>query len=295
MVAMALLLIALVPVSPLGADPGLVVQRITLAGSDAEDGVCARLAGPAVALRIAAGPAAGLRWRRDGDAWSPWVDASRGGWTTVAPAADEVAVRSGEGGGVVLECRFLVTAVVSGRSVDGDVVERDEWGAAPSTGLYATHEPVEVVLHHSWRPSRAQYEGASTVRGIQRFHQRAQGWDDVGYHYLVGPDGVVFRGRPDDAVGAHCVPNSGKLGICVLGDYDPDADEVTDEAWRSVRSLVLRIAGRYDIGPGELTGHRDYSPKSCPGDLIYERIPELRIAVERAARRWPMGTSSPRH
>jgi hypothetical protein len=293
---MALLLAAgACPVGRLRADPGFAVQRVVLVGSDGEAAASARLAGPAVALRVVAGAAVGLRWRRDGAAWSPWLDASTDGWLDATPAADEVAVRSDGGGDVVLECRFLVTAVSSGRPVDGDVVERDEWGALPPAGPYVAHAPVEIVLHHSWRPSRSQYEGAATVRGIQRFHQRTQGWDDVGYHYLVGPDGVVFRGRPDDAVGAHCVPNSGKLGICILGDYDPDADELTDASWLAVRTLVLRIAGRYDIGPEELTGHRDYSPKTCPGERVYERIPELRIAVDEGSRTWPMGPRPLRH
>ena len=295
-VAMALALATfLCPAISAGAEPGFVVQRVTVVGAGAEEGGSVRLAGPAVALRVVGGTAAALRWRCDGAAWTPWLDASEDGWVDAMPAADDVAVRSGDRGDVVLECRYLVTSVVSGRSTDVDVIEREEWGAAPPAGPYVSQAPVEVVLHHSWRPSRAQYDGAATVRGIQRFHQRAQGWDDVGYHYLVGPDGVVFRGRPEDAVGAHCVPNSGKLGICVVGDYDPDADELTEASWRSVRSLVLRIAGRYDLGPGNLTGHRDYSPKSCPGDLVYERMPELRIAIEEASQTWPMGARSLRH
>jgi N-acetylmuramoyl-L-alanine amidase len=46
------------------------------------------------------------------------------------------------------------------------------------------------------------------------------GWDDIGYHWLVGEDGRVYEGRGWDARGAHARQhNAWTYGICVMGDF----------------------------------------------------------------------------
>ena len=44
----------------------------------------------------------------------------------------------------------------------------------------------------------------STAAQIDSWH-RARGWNGIGYHYVILRDGTVQPGRPEDAVGAHCV------------------------------------------------------------------------------------------
>ena len=41
------------------------------------------------------------------------------------------------------------------------------------------------------------------VKSIQRSHQIGNGWDDIGYHFLVGENGKVYEGRGWDRQGAH--------------------------------------------------------------------------------------------
>jgi hypothetical protein len=57
------------------------------------------------------------------------------------------------------------------------------------------------------------------VRGIQGFHQNGRGWIDIGYHFLIGPEGIIYQGRPENVRGAHATPNTNKVGICLIGDY----------------------------------------------------------------------------
>lgn len=47
-----------------------------------------------------------------------------------------------------------------------------------------------------------------TAADVDRWH-RQQGWDMIGYHYLVRLDGTVEQGRPETRVGAH--DNGGDL------------------------------------------------------------------------------------
>ena len=53
----------------------------------------------------------------------------------------------------------------------------------------------------------------------------ARGFDDVGYHYRVHPDGRIFEGRYLAHKGSHVKhANTGKVGILAMGDFHPGYD-----------------------------------------------------------------------
>ncbi|HUF48510.1 MAG TPA: hypothetical protein VMM93_11895, partial [Vicinamibacterales bacterium] len=35
-----------------------------------------------------------------------------------------------------------------------------------------------VHLHHTWRPTRSQFRGISTVEAMRNYHVQTNGWDD---------------------------------------------------------------------------------------------------------------------
>ncbi len=163
-----------------------------------------------------------------------------------------------------------------------EIVTREQWGARPHRGDYASHVPNRLVVHHTSSPSAEQYTGSSTIRGIQNYHMDApsHGWADIGYHFLIGPDGLIYRGRPETVVGAHVIPNANKVGVCLIGDFQPPgADDLTAEQRASLVDLLSFLAGRYGIVPDGIKGHRDYMSTNCPGGRIYELLPELRLEV----------------
>lgn len=163
-----------------------------------------------------------------------------------------------------------------------EIVERDAWGAAKPKEPYTPMTPEAIVIHHSYIPAVSQYQGAATIRGIQDYHMNdpATGWNDIGYHFLIGPDGKIFRGRPETALGSHCVPNTNKLGICCIGNFDPGQDALPEATYRSLKALVTFLAAKYHVAPTQLWGHRDFSPKTCPGDLVYGKLPDLRTLMQ---------------
>jgi len=160
-----------------------------------------------------------------------------------------------------------------------DIIERNEWGAWLPANGYSEHEIDSIIIHHSWYPDQKAYKEAETIFNVQKYHMNGNGWDDIGYHYLVGPDGLIFRGRPEQVSGAHCVPNSGKVGICLIGNYDPFCDPLPEKGWDSVKKLTVEISERYDVPPDMIFGHRDFSPKSCPGETVYREFPELKAMI----------------
>ena len=72
--------------------------------------------------------------------------------------------------------------------------------------------PKMIVDHHAEASS-------CTIQDIDRWHKE-RGWAGCGYHYLVRKDGSIYRGRPENAEGAHCLGyNTVSIGICFEGSY----------------------------------------------------------------------------
>ena len=90
------------------------------------------------------------------------------------------------------------------------------------------------------------------VLGICRFHRNSNGWDDVGYNFLVDKYGQVFEGRAggidQPVVGAQAQGfNSDSTGVANLGTYtDVPADRPgarRDGAAARVEAAAARRAG----------------------------------------------------
>lgn len=183
------------------------------------------------------------------------------------------------------------------------VVWRRDWGAtAPDARDVPAPQALwwRITLHHSDGKYPATYEESlEEVRFIQRYHMDGRGWSDIGYHFLVDPLGNVFSGRawspspasPDVPVlGAHTSGNNeGNLGIVLLGNYHPPANDAPTSAQREavlrlIRYLVaayriptgLPAAGVHDPTREWLMGHRDYKGTACPGNGLAAWLEGLR-------------------
>lgn len=118
-----------------------------------------------------------------------------------------------------------------------------------------------LVIHHSAGP-RSQ-----TPAAIKRFHTepkpQGRGWSDVGYHALIDQRGKIHHGRNPADIGAHAPPNTGRLGVCVIGDNtDPD------QKWNALQWDALRTYVRacQVVFPGlKVVAHRDTKATACPG------------------------------
>jgi len=159
-----------------------------------------------------------------------------------------------------------------------DINERQDWNARPAKENYAQHEIEYIIVHHTAAPTIANYQGASTVRGIQNFHMDVRKWNDVGYHFIIGPDGAIFRGRPELAIGAHCIPNTGKVGISIVGNYMEETPE--QASLEALVSLIAYLAAKHELSIDRIKGHRDFSTSVCPGDNLYDLMDGLRNSVQ---------------
>jgi N-acetylmuramoyl-L-alanine amidase len=63
------------------------------------------------------------------------------------------------------------------------------------------------------------------------------GWDDIGYNFLVGEDGNAYEGRGWDNVGAHVKGfNTDSLGIAVIGNFN--GRKPAHRALTAVKNLI---------------------------------------------------------
>jgi hypothetical protein len=189
-----------------------------------------------------------------------------------------------------------------------EVVPRSSWHADESIRrggpYYADAVRLAIVHHTAGSNSYTRAQSASIVRGIELYHVKGNGWNDIGYNFLVDKYGQVFEGRyggmTRPVVGAHAQGfNSGSVGIAVIGDYGSAsitpaarAALVSLIAWRldlahvDPVSRVVRISAgnpRYPAGKAvtlrAISGHRDAYPTSCPGASLYSQLLSLRSRV----------------
>ncbi len=147
-----------------------------------------------------------------------------------------------------------------------------------------------MIVHHSASSSTAS-DWAAVVRSIWDFHVNVNGWDDIGYNYLIAPDGTLFEGRGDNILGAHfCGTNTGAMGVCMMGTWintaPPDTALTTLRdllAWKSCDESLDPLGTAYHPASGlnlhRISGHRDGCSTQCPGQALYDRLPQLRQDV----------------
>ena len=79
-----------------------------------------------------------------------------------------------------------------------DIVTREEWGAdaCPPRATPAYGEVKLAFVHHTVTASEYTPEqSAAMVLGICRYHRNSNGWNDIGYQFVVDKYGQIFEGR----------------------------------------------------------------------------------------------------
>ena len=120
-----------------------------------------------------------------------------------------------------------------------------------------------IIIHCSATREGTRYPFAK----CRHDHIANRRFKDIGYHYYIDREGVIWPGRPEQEVGAHCRNhNKHSIGVCYEGGLDrrgkPD-DTRTQAQKRAMEVLLSDLKERY---PKALVlGHRDLNPaKDCP-------------------------------
>jgi hypothetical protein len=177
-------------------------------------------------------------------------------------------------------------------------ISRAEWGAgAVNLADLASTAPTHLVVHHSFSPGNDVVNWIAAVRSVFTFHTQSNGWSDIGYNWLIDPQGNIYQGRAwvgdnDNTRGAHfCGFNANTMGVCMLGNLNPIIPSPAAQS-ALMRLLAYRAsANNLDAQAQQfhgssnrtlniISGHRDGCATDCPGDAQYPLLPMYR---ERAA------------
>ncbi len=130
-------------------------------------------------------------------------------------------------------------------------------------------EITHLVVHCS-----ATREGqVFRAKDIKRWHTdpepHGRGWKDIGYHYVIGIDGLLEKGRKDEVIGSHASGhNATTIGICYVGGMSADGKKakntLTPAQENTLHALIHDLQHKYP--DAKLLGHRDFRNvnKECP-------------------------------
>ncbi|KAM8719779.1 hypothetical protein ACLKA7_005926 [Drosophila subpalustris] len=159
-----------------------------------------------------------------------------------------------------------------------------QWGGKPASALDYQVRPIPfVVIHHTVTGECSAFVQCSEIlQNIQNYHQTQLDFNDIGYNFLIGNDGVVYEGTGWGVRGAHTYGyNMNGTGIAFIGNYK---DHLPSAAALSACKKLLACG----VAQGELT--EDYGLIAA-SQVIQTQSPGLTLYNE--IQEWPHWLSNP--
>lgn len=184
------------------------------------------------------------------------------------------------------------------------ICNRNCWcpsGNCPPPNAYTTTSPTHLIVHHS-----AGFTNYNDYQWVVAYywdlHVNTNGWSDIGYNWLIDPNGVVYEGRGSGHLGSHfsCM-NSGTLGICFIGNYVSNSP--ARAGLQKLSEILLYEACQNSINLNDsslhqssllnlrhISGHMDANPATvgcpsgtaCPGTQLYQKLDSLAQALSQS-------------
>jgi hypothetical protein len=209
----------------------------------------------------------------------------------------------------------LATPQLSAGAGQPPIIARKAWarGMAPPR-VAPEYGAVEMAfVHHTENPNGYAADAVpAMLRAIYVFHRYVNGWNDIGYNFVIDLYGRVFEARAggidEPVVGAQAGGyNLFSTGIAVLGTFSsvPISKAARDTlekllAWKlslhgvpsqgRVTVKVNPAGASYSRFPADarvslprVAGHRDGDATECPGNVLYGELPAIRTGVRRLA------------
>lgn len=121
---------------------------------------------------------------------------------------------------------------------------------------------INMIIVHCSATKAEQDIGAEE---IDAWHKK-QGWQEIGYHYVIRRNGTIEKGRDLEKAGAHCRgQNKHSIGVCLAGGINgagrPE-NNFTAEQFASLKLLLSELKEKFP--QAGIYGHCDFAAKACP-------------------------------
>jgi len=165
------------------------------------------------------------------------------------------------------------------RDVTPNVLPRSRWTReSPNLSLSNPMGSISrITIHHDGMPPvtlRSERDVAARIEAIRQSHVR-RGWADIGYHYVVDPQGRIWQARPRSLQGAHVkYNNEHNLGVLVLGNFMEQYP--TQQALAALDAFVVANMHRFRVPMNSLYTHQELAATACPGTHLQSHMVQAR-------------------
>uniref|UniRef100_H0WZL5 Peptidoglycan recognition protein 3 n=1 Tax=Otolemur garnettii TaxID=30611 RepID=H0WZL5_OTOGA len=159
------------------------------------------------------------------------------------------------------------------RKVCPNIVPRSAWEArethCPEMNLPAKYV---IIIHTSQTSCNISMDCWTLIQNIQSFHMDTWGFCDIGYHFLVGQDGGVYKGVGWHIQGSHTYGyNDIALGTAFMGHFVEKPPNAV--ALEAAQDLIQCAVVKGYLAPDYLlVGHSDVTSTPSPGQALYNII-----------------------
>jgi len=137
------------------------------------------------------------------------------------------------------------------------------------------HRPKRVLtqwhVHHTWDPRYADFNWenhAELQQEMRNLHVIGNGWDDIGQHFTLFPDGLWMLGRDLEKDPASIRGwNRGALAVEMVGNFDEGHDQMTPMQKDAIVEMSRFLVQVWKLEPHFHHDHPD-AGKSCPGSSL---------------------------
>ncbi len=165
------------------------------------------------------------------------------------------------------------------------IIQRKDWNAQKPVMEMKLHKPEFITIHHTGMPQKPELSIEKKLQALQNFSQKdspmadgsiKKAWADVPYHFYIATNGKIAEGRNINFQGDSNTNYNleGHVLIVVEGDFNNE--KVLPQQWESLKKLISYISREYDISRNAISGHKDQAETSCPGNNLYQKLPQLR-------------------
>lgn len=153
---------------------------------------------------------------------------------------------------------------------------------------YSKNVKLLTVHHTALGIKNDPRPAAERVRALYKYHAVTKGWGDIGYHYVVDENGIVYEGRTGGkaVIGGHAYcNNTGTIGIVLLGNFENE--QPSQKQAKGLQVLLNDLADQYDIDlqksvqyhgttfASPIVRHRDLLSTLCPGYFLAEAFGQI--------------------
>lgn len=144
-----------------------------------------------------------------------------------------------------------------------------------------------IQQHHTYIPSYVHFTGNNHFErqlAMKQHHVNQNGWQDIGQHFTIFPDGSILTGRSLEKSPA-CITNQNANAICIenFGNFDINADTMSAIQKDCIIAITAALCKKFNlpVNSNSIVYHHWFrldngvrnngtgNNKSCPGTNFF--------------------------